>query len=356
MTDNLWNRGRRIDLQLFAGEGTGEPPAQGTTPAEPAEPITPEEHATLLDYLKEQMGEPKEPGGEPAGEPTPTEPPQEPPAQEPPQQTPQQEPEQLILGKFKTQKDLENAYLEEQRRITQYGQQFANLQQQWRNYLMARQQESQKTQQQQPQEPQLTPEQIQQKNEELYQRLQEKPFETLTEFEKNTMQRVEQQMQQRLDQAMQQYVAPMAQKLQYRDSLDSYTRQLEDARTKYQDFDELLPEMERIVQEQGNYYANVPNAIEAIYGVAKARTGQAQARPVEELIKDPKVREKLLSDPDIKNAVLKQYAQELKQGRPPSVIGSQPGETPATPPEDLTQPGSAKKATLAYFRSLIGGR
>ncbi len=350
-TDNLRER-PVMNLQRFA---EGEPPVVETTPTEPAgtvqpDPgtpaqgtpgeVTPEERGTLLEYLQRQMdGEPEGTPAVPEG--APAEP--QPPAPAPPVQ------EELILGKFKTQKDLENAYLEEQRRLTQYGQQFSQLQGQWQQFLT----QQQRQQQQPPQQPQLTPEQIQKQNEDWYYKFQDKPLEALAERERQA----EERMQQKIQETIQQFVAPVAQKIQYRESYDAYNQQLREAREKYPDFDQLMPEMNKIVQTHGQYYANVPNSVEAIYGIAKARTGTAgqPQRPLEDLLQDPQVREKIMSDPAIKNAVLKNYAQEIRQGRPPNVIGSQPGETPASPAADYSQPGSAKKSALSYFRSIVGG-
>jgi len=315
ITDN--QRRPVMDLQLFSDEA----PEEGTTSPDVTgqdvtDPITPEDQETLLSFLEKQMQ------GEPA---TPA--PEEPAAGQMEQGSAPEE--SLILGKFRTPKDLENAYLEGERRITQYGQQFADLQKQWQQFLAAQQQ------QQYQQQPQFSPEEIQKKNEEWLNRFYEKPVDTLSELVRSTVQ-----------QSVEQQIAPVAQKIQFRESYENFNQQMATARTRYADFDALLPEMNKIVQEHGHYYANVPNAVEAIYGLAKARTGeQAVSRPIEELVKDPQVR----------NAVLKSYVQEIKQGKPPSVIGSQPGEAPASPPVDFSQPGSAKKATLSYLSKWLGG-
>ena len=62
----------------------------------------------------------------------------------------------------------------------------------------------------------------------------------------------------------------------------------------------------------------------------------------EQLITKPEYREKILSDPNIKNEILKSQITAVEAGAPPPVIGAQPGGVPPAAPSD--HPKSAKEA------------
>lgn len=201
-------------------------------------------------------------------------------------------------------------------------------------YMMGIQQ--QQTRQAQPQ---LSPEEIQKKNEEWLNRFYENPMEALNEV-----------VQARVTQAIQ----PLQQQQQYRDNLDQYNRQVQEAKGKYPDFDTLLPEMENIIKEQGQYLANMPNAVDNVYHLAKARKLQGTATP-DQMLQDPNIRQKILQDETIRNEILKSYAQGVRDRQPPVTIGSQPGEPPAAPPGEMKTSQDTRKAVTSYFSRFLGG-
>ncbi len=300
----------KIDLQLF-GDGAQQ---QDAAPQD----------GTVVEFFDQLSDEPQ---GEPQGEP------QEPvdAGAEPPGE-PKSEP--LIMGKFKTQEDLEQAYREAEKRISQYGQQFSQNQQQ----MGQMQAQLQSLQQfvQRFQEPQQSPEEVQERNQKWLDKFYESPMEALNEV---------------VSQSVVQAVTPLNQKIQYQESVSRYSQQVTEARQKYPDFDSFMPQMQEIIREQGAYLANLPNSVDVIYNMAKAQT----IKSPEDYLKDEAFRQKLLQDETIRNEILKQYAQTVKDGQPPVVLSNQHGEPPSVEPMEIKSTQDAKKATLSFFQRMAGG-
>jgi len=320
MSDNL--KMGPVNLQFFSE------PAQ---PAEPAqEPQVSQEpqgepQESLLDFLQKQMEQDS------------TEPQQEP-QQELPQ--PQQAPELPEKLRGKSAEEIARSYLELEKKLGEQGNQIHQTQQQY-------QQAQQQLQQMQSyiqhmmgmQKTQQSPEDIQKQNEEWLNKFYENPLSTLSSVIQQNVQRA---------------VEPISQWLQYKEQVDNYNKQVQQVSQKYSDFSNLLPEMEQIVKEQGAYLANLPNAVETIYEKAKARKIQALPN-IEQLLQDPQNRQKILRDESIKNEILKNYAQGVKQNQPPIVIGSQPGELPSSPPVEMKDSKDTRKALTSYLQKIVGG-
>ncbi len=333
-TDNPQGPERVIDLQLF-GE---EPTETSDAPVEPVESqpqATQEEEPTyesLAEFLEQYESD------EPMVE-EPTEMPEEAPEGKTAE-------EQMILGKFKTQEDLVDAYQEAERRISAYGQDGAKARQDLEQLRgQVSQLQSFLTQQryrqaQQPQQFQPTEEEIAEQNQKWLDKFYEDPLNALNE-----------EVEKRVKKA----VEPMQRDYQVQQAQRRYQQQVEEARQKYPDFDDLQPQMQDIVKEQGQYIASLPNAVEAIYGMAKARVPQSQPQDTESLLQNEEVRQRILKDEGIKKAILQQYAQEVKQKQPPPVMGKQSGEPASAPPEQIYSTKDAKKASLSFFQRFAGG-
>lgn len=270
------------------------------------------------------------------------------PAQEPPAET---EPQSLILGKFKTQADLENAYREAERKIHETGQ-----------ALSLREQELLALRGQAPQqggEPQ--PEQQQQVKESLDQMTFEQQQEWLEKFYDMPVDAIMEILQPQLRQS----VEPIAKRIQQREQQEIWGRQISAVRQSHEDFNNLVPEIEKAMSDPSNaYLAGAPNPFEAAYNLVKSRQVLSQANQPQQqqqvnpdsLLKDPAFRRKILEDQNIRNEILKNYAQGVKQGKPPVVIGSQPGgQPPAAPTEPITSTREATKHAKNFFSRMMGG-
>ena len=102
-------------------------------------------------------------------------------------------------------------------------------------------------------------------------------------------------------------------------------------------------------------------AISMAYTLAKGMGAQRveNAPTVDDLLKDPGAQAKFAESDEVKNLVLQGHAQDIKNGRPPVVVGSQPGGTPpAVPPDEIKSTKDASRAAGRFFQSLgiRGGR
>ncbi len=321
------------NLNEFLAHYTGGEEPQATEPVvEQPEDIPPD----VANALLEEIGETSE---APQGEKTPE--------------------EQMILGKFKTQEDLIEAYKQAENRISEYGQDHSRARQEMdqlrhqvyrlQNFLT-----QQRGQQQQPQQPQMTEEQVEQQKQKF-----------LDQFYDNPTGTIEQMVQQRVNEQLKRTVEPIQRDYQMQQQTRAYQQQVNEAREKYPDFDELQPVMEQIIKEKGQYLAAMPSAVEAVYGLAKARsytqsTAQPQQQPQEQPQEQPvnqedEMRQRILQDPSIKREILKQYAEEVRSKRPPQVLGEQPGQPPSAPPQEIQTTKDAKKASLSFFERFTKG-
>lgn len=337
IADNLKLR-PALNLQLFGEEPTETPEA----PVEPAEPQPqaaqePEvpSYESLTDFLKQyEVDEVPVIPQEPSEEVIPTETPPE-------GQTVE---EQMILGKFKTQDDLVNAYKEAERRISEYGQDGSKARQELEQLRGQVSQLQRFLTQQRYQQSQVqpSPEEIQKKNQEWLDKFYENPHEALNEV---------------VNQRVREVVGPIQRDYQYQQHQRRFQQQVEEARQKYPDFDDLQPVMHQIVQEQGQYITSLPNAVEVVYSMARLKnpqqSPQVQQTP-ESVLQNEEFRKQVLQDESIRKEILAQYAQEVKNRQTAPVMGNQHGEPASTPPQEITTTKDAKKASLSYFQRLAG--
>ncbi len=339
MTDNLKMTDNPImgpvvrpgmNLQLFNEEGEAAPVRE-----------------SLQSFFEREIGGAAEtdPPADPPADPYNV--PSEEPGAEPPVEPVEEPgiPQYEIPEKFagKTPEEVAKAYVELETLLGKHGVEKQQMQQQLRQMqqyvqYMAHQQRQQTRQTQ----PQLTPEEVQTKNEEW-----------LNWFYKDPISALETVVQQRVSQVVQ----PLQQQVKYREHVEHYQQQVQQARGKWADFDQLMPVMREIIREQGAHLSNSPRAVETIYHIAKGRTAQEmQPQNPQQLVKDPKMREMFLNDESIKNEILKKYAQSVKEKQPPVTIGSQPGEIPAAPPEEIKSTKDAKKASISFFERWRGAK
>lgn len=261
------------------------------------------------------------------------------PVQQPEQQVqepaaPVIEEQPLILGKFKTQEDLANAYNEAQRKITEQGQTLSMIQS-WFEQQKAQQEAQQQAQAQQQQQPQFTEEQIKQMNDQWFEHFSDNPIQAVAQL---------------VQQIAGSMIHPLQQHYQEQQELSQWNRQISQTAAKYQDFDAMRPVIEQVIQEQP-HLANLPNAVEVAYQVAKARSYQPPPTH-EQLLQDQEFRQKILTDEGIRRAILGEATQRVQQQNAniPRIMTNQGGQPTVTPPN---KPRSIREASMLarqYFR------
>jgi len=203
-----------------------------------------------------------------------------------------------------------------------------------------------------PWETEMTPEEKEVALEEYY----ADPLEAQAKRDQQTIKALEHRMQKTLENVLKP-LAPIVEKQQYEAEVNNYAAQLQNFAQAHPDVQEILPAMQVIAQAMGSsaikaMEANRENPLDAIYAAAKALHRPAPPPPPtpEQLIADPNYRQKIVTDPNIKNEILKSTITGIKDGQPPPVIGSQVGVPPATPSE---KPKSAREATSMLSRMLL---
>ena len=324
-----------IDLQLFAEMG-GEPaaasapasdaaPAVSATPAaEPQPPVNP-----LIAWAQEgadQQGDLNLPFAAP----------EEPVLEAPP------EPEKLIMDKFKTIEDFEKSYQESQRKITEQGQALAEAQRKLQEFEAKQEPQEQKPQEQVPQGP--TPEEQAQFEEQFFSDWSDKPLETTIKLVQNVVQ-------QAIQQAMQP-VMPLVQSHNQYQAQAQWNSRIEQFASdpSRSDFDSLRPQMAELAEKMPEIQDR-PDAIEALYFMAKGRTQAQQPQTPEQLLQDPAFIQKILENEGIRNQVIQKHVIDpVKQGQPPVVMGSQPGGVaPSTPANKATSIKEGSRNLLAWL-------
>lgn len=329
--DNLKRPALKMDLQLFSEEGS-EPAQSEVTQA-----------ATLEEFLDNYESQGEE-GNTEVQEVDPnleTE-------VEPQVET---EPE-LLLGKFKSTDDLAKAYQEVERKMHEQGQE--NSQMKKTNYEMQQQmaqvnqylQILQQQQAQQVQQPQsshtqpMTPEQ----QEEWLNKFYDRPLDALQEY-----------VNEYVDPTLQKMVEPLQQKISYYEDTNKWNEQIRNVASQNPDFNELLPDIQQIIQEQGEYLKNMPNTVEVAYNLAKARRVSSIPKP-DDLLNDDSFIEKILGNENIQKKFQEKTAKKVVDKKPPVVLGNQTGgQPPAAPPDSIKSTSDANKSFKAYLDKIFKG-
>lgn len=289
----------KLDLQKFAGEGEV---IQGGYVPEPREPVSnpllEDEQPPANEFVPEG-GEPDPEGGN------------EPPAVE-----------LFDFGGRKVApndldaiKGLHDDWQNAQRYIQQL--------QQERNQMMEYQQsilsQQQQIQPQQTQEPQLSPEEL---NEKLMEEFYENPSNFFKKIKEEALAEVRQEF------------APIQKQQEYQ-------REIQTVSAKFQDFEQVVPQIQEVIQEFGNERAE-QLGLENLYHIAKGRVQQPNPQ---DLFNDVNfVKQQVLSNEQLKNELLKEFMQNKQQSQPkaPVMGGNQGGQTPYTP---QVRPRSIEEAT-----------
>lgn len=139
------------------------------------------------------------------------------------------------------------------------------------------------------------------------------------------------------------YVQPLEQERQY-------NQQIQKMQQQYSDFDSLIPQMQQILEERPDI-GNRDDALETVYWMAKGQTAAQQPSP-EQLLSDPNFQQQILTNEQIRNQILQQYAtqkQQTNQNIPP-VMGRNPsGQSPAYREQ---APRTLAEGSRAFRRSL----
>ncbi len=368
-----------MNLQLFAedvgpvagGDNTAqaEPgPASDTTPA----PSAPSQPQSLAEFFQSRMaGEPPQTNEPPAqadnGEP-------EPPAPDAAKPEPP-EPRVDIPDKFKnpdgsvnmealikSYTDMESTYsrASQVEQFTKLQQTVIDLQQQ-----IARQQQAQTQTSHPPQAPQPTKEELEAQAkaeaDKFWEDYNEDPRTAITKLVQDTVKNaVKSEVEPSVSQLAQK-VEPIIQNAEYQARVEEYQTQIMEAKQARPDFDDMLPEMRKVIDEFGDVLRSRPDAVTMAYNLAKARQAESQqpaptapepAKPptVEEMLND---QEMVAQNPALKNLVLTQHMQEIKNNPAPPVIGANGGGIPpSTQPVDLKDIKSAKEALKAKYAGM----
>ena len=172
-------------------------------------------------------------------------------------------------------------------------------------------------------QPQPNPDDIARQNEEWLSRFYDNPREALSELVTGI-------------------VEPKLQSVKDFEEMRQWESQAEALVDAKPDFDQMIPVMEQVLAEKP-YLATLPNALEVIYDVAKARQ-------TPDPLSDPTFRQKILSDETIRNEIIKAHMEAVQKGAPPMTIGSG-GSPPAMPPN---RPKTLREATRAFLSSGMG--
>ena len=106
--------------------------------------------------------------------------------------------------------------------------------------------------------------------------------------------------------------------------------------------------MQALLQESPQL-AELPNAIDNLYFMAKGRAAQTAPQP-EQLLDDPSFQQKIIQNEQIRNMVLQNYQQIKTQSQPPVVMAQQVAQTPTSLGENRPRTlAEASKAALKFF-------
>lgn len=241
-------------------------------------------------------------------------------------------PPQLILGKFKSYEELERAYSNLEGFTTQTRQELSSIKQ-----LLEHKQPEEKPPEEAPEE--VSEEELAARKEAFLNKFYEDPLRVMEELNKKAEQRAEE--------IAKQMVAPI-----FKEREESKKQQ--EWNTKAVRFKEEHPDMmqysDKMVKflETNPEIADKDNAIELAYNYAKGASNNISP---EEMLKDPEFIQKIISNENIKNELLKAAAESSRKGNPPSVISSgvsSGGKAVASPPQE---PKTFKEAGQMFLKS-----
>jgi hypothetical protein len=351
-----------MDLQLFAEGDPAPAPAADPTPVatpaveptpEPTAPSDPRQTQSLADFFESRKA-----GNEPAPEVAPEVQPIT------PVTTPKPiEPQQDVPDKFKnadgsvnteaiikSYTNMESMYSKQQNTV----QQMTELQQ---TVIALQQQIAQQAQASAQPEQQLTPEEIEAQaeadNEKFWEAYNTNPKSAIADLVKEA---VENSVKPMMD--------PILQERESQQQVAQWDQRIQEFTKDHDDFESVRPAMQEILQSDEavkQFTQDHPDkGIALLYDLAIAKSKQAPATPeatpapktAEEMMNDPEFVAKFVSNPAVKDMVLKQHMQNLKNNPAPPVIGAQGGLPPSTQPVDMTNMKTAAEALKAKYAGI----
>ena len=281
-------------------------------------------------------GEPPEPAAEPGGEP------------------------KLLAGKFESPEKLEEAYTALEAKLGTQGSEIGELRRQQQEFNSLREQLIEASQQPAPepgqQEPQTVEELItehfgewdEDKQSAFMDDLYANGMGTIAKELAPIIGKVADSIRAELGQA----VEPLIQERQFNEQVSQAGNAISAFGEAHPDMDALKPVMQEAFQADPEFYDSLPpqKAIEMLYNAAKAQSIEsAQNAPtLDDFLADPDAQAKFAQSDAVKQLVIAQHAKAIKEGAPPTVIGSQPsGQPPATARTEIKSTKDAGKALLA---------
>lgn len=182
----------------------------------------------------------------------------------------------LWAGKYQSPEELERSYQELQRKLGEQGQQLGQMQQQYQQ-LIAYLQQMQTV----PQQPQVNNGQTDETMDpvQFVQELETKGPKVVEQLAERVARRILEQEGQALGQGLQQFFGPMYQYYTQAQLKDFYRGQVEELKSKYQDFSDYSDDMKQVLREQPTLLL-MNGGMETAYLVAKARKAQSLQQQV----------------------------------------------------------------------------
>lgn len=210
-------------------------------------------------------------------------------------------------------------------------------------------------QQQEPQtqENALTPERRKAINEEYYERMYEDKLaadewlENLPEIKAEKQRKFDESVNAKVQEVLQ----PITEERKQQQAQMQMQEQIATLRQTYSDFEQMAPSIQELLSERPEL-ADVPNALENLYFIAKGKNSHSTPTP-ESLLADPNFQQQILSNEQLQSEFLRQYQEKIKtqNGQLPSGIGRSSGtQTPMT--AGRQSPRSIREASQlasAYF-------
>lgn len=232
--------------------------------------------------------------------------------------------------------------------------QLAQEKEQLQQQLDALQQAQSQSQQGQAESNIISPERRTQINEEYMERMYEDKmaadewFENLPEVQAEKQEKLNAMIEAKANELL----APITQEREQLKQQQEFHQQMESMRSTHTDFESMVPEIQKLIDE-APHLADLPNALETMYYMAKGRTSQSAPTP-ETLLSDPNFQQQALSNPELQKQFLQQYQDKMKQQNQslPNMMGRNAGtQTPMTAgnaaPRSLKE---ASAAAAAYFQ------
>lgn len=188
---------------------------------------------------------------------------------------------------------------------------------------------TQQSVQQAPQEPQISSN-VQEWNEETWQQFYDKPEEIIG----NLVQRM-----------VGEKIEPIIQERQW-------NNEIQNMYNAYPDFDQFIGDVQSLVEQHPERYADRPGGLEEAYFRAKAEKSMYSPTP-EQLAQDPDfINQYVMNNPQVQTQIVQQYLQQKQQGNqqiPPVMGRGTGGFTPQTPENS---PQTLREASRQFMKSI----